>query len=303
MYKYGFIGMGNMGCAVLKGLLKIKPAKEIFFSSANGEKMKKIAEETGIIPAAAGEAGAINARERNRNVAANSEILILAVKPQVLPEVCGDIRDVLTPGHIVVSLAAGISLERISEMLSAKGGAAVNENKDNDEACGKYNSGKGIKLVRVMPNTPAAIGEGMTAISFADCPEQPFCEEEKDSVREIFSACGDIAEVTEKQLDVIGVTAGSSPAFTYMYIDALADAGVKFGLRRDEAQRIAAKAVMGAAAMVLDTGEHPEILKNKVCSPGGTTIEGVEALYEWGLKNAVMKACTACMNKNERLSG
>lgn len=303
MYKYGFIGMGNMGCAVLKGLLKIKPAKEIIFSSANGEKMKKIAEETGIIPAAAGEAGAINARERNRNVAANSEILILAVKPQVLPEVCGDIRDVLATGHIVVSLAAGISLERISEMLSAKGGADVNENKDNAKACGKDNSEKGIKLVRVMPNTPAAIGEGMTAISFADCPEQPFCEEEKDSVREIFSACGDIAEVTEKQLDVIGVTAGSSPAFTYMYIDALADAGVKFGLRRDEAQRIAAKAVLGAAAMVLDTGEHPEILKNKVCSPGGTTIEGVEALYEWGLKNAVMKACTACMNKNERLSG
>ena len=282
MYKYGFIGMGNMGSAVLKGLLKIKPAEEIIFSSADPEKMKKIAEETGIIPSGADGSGCPDAGERNRIVAESSEILILAVKPQVLPKVCDEIKDVLNREGIIISLAAGISLERLSAMLSE------GERK--------------TKLVRVMPNTPAAIGEGMTAICLAGEGEQLFSEDEKSEVKEIFSACGDIAVVTEKQLDVIGVTAGSSPAFTYMYIDALADAGVKFGIRRDEAQRIAAKAVMGAAAMVLETGEHPEILKNKVCSPGGTTIEGVEALYEWGLKNAVMKACSACMDKNERLS-
>lgn len=273
MYRYGFIGMGNMGKAILKGILKGEKAGNIIFSSEKSENMKEISEKTGIK-----EAEGADSAVRNRAVASSSEILVLAVKPQVLPKVCTEIKDFLTEGMTVVSLAAGVSLERLAELL-----------------------GGDVKLVRVMPNTPASIGEGMTAICFGQ--NGNFTEKDKESIREMFRACGEIAEVSEKQLDVIGVTAGSSPAFTYMYIDALADAGVKYGIKREEAQKIAAKAVMGAAAMVLQTGEHPEILKNKVCSPGGTTIEGVEALYEWGLKNAVMKACTACMEKNMRLSG
>lgn len=273
MYRYGFIGMGNMGKAILKGILKGEKAENIIFSSEKTENMKEISKKTGIK-----EVEGTDSAVRNRAVASSSEILVLAVKPQVLPKVCTEIKDFLTEGMTVVSLAAGVSLERLAELL-----------------------GGDVKLVRVMPNTPASIGEGMTAICFGQ--NGNFTEKGKESIREMFRACGDIAEVSEKQLDVIGVTAGSSPAFTYMYIDALADAGVKYGIKREEAQKIAAKAVMGAAAMVLQTGEHPEILKNKVCSPGGTTIEGVEALYEWGLKNAVMKACTACMEKNMRLSG
>ncbi len=273
MYRYGFIGMGNMGKAILKGILKEEKAENIIFSSEKSENMKEISKKTGIK-----EAEGTDSAVRNRAVASSSEILVLAVKPQVLPKVCTEIKDFLTEGMTVVSLAAGVSLERLAELL-----------------------GGDVKLARVMPNTPASIGEGMTAICFGQ--NGNFSEEDKESIREMFRACGEIAEVSEKQLDVIGVTAGSSPAFTYMYIDALADAGVKYGIKREEAQKIAAKAVMGAAAMVLQTGEHPEILKNKVCSPGGTTIEGVEALYEWGLKNAVMKACTACMEKNMRLSG
>lgn len=273
MYRYGFIGMGNMGKAILKGILKGEKAEKIIFSSEKSENMKEISEKTGIK-----EAEGADSAVRNRAVASSSEILVLAVKPQVLPKVCTEIKDFLTEGMTVVSLAAGVSLERLAELL-----------------------GGDVKLVRVMPNTPASIGEGMTAICFGQ--NGNFTEKDKESIREMFRACGEIAEVSEKQLDVIGVTAGSSPAFTYMYIDALADAGVKYGIKREEAQKIAAKAVMGAAAMVLQTGEHPEILKNKVCSPGGTTIEGVEVLYEWGLKNAVMKACTACMEKNMRLSG
>lgn len=273
MYRYGFIGMGNMGKAILKGILKGEKAGNIIFSSEKSENMKEISEKTGIK-----EAEGADSAVRNRAVASSSEILVLAVKPQVLPKVCTEIKDFLTEGMTVVSLAAGVSLERLAELL-----------------------GGDVKLVRVMPNTPASIGEGMTAICFGQ--NGNFTEKDKENIREMFRACGEIAEVSEKQLDVIGVTAGSSPAFTYMYIDALADAGVKYGIKREEAQKIAAKAVMGAAAMVLQTGEHPEILKNKVCSPGGTTIEGVEALYEWGLKNAVMKACTACMEKNMRLSG
>ena len=273
MYRYGFIGMGNMGKAILKGILKGEKAGNIIFSSEKSENMKEISKKTGIK-----EAEGADSAVRNRAVASSSEILVLAVKPQVLPKVCTEIKDFLTEGMTVVSLAAGVSLERLAELL-----------------------GGDVKLVRVMPNTPASIGEGMTAICFGQ--NGNFTEKDKESIREMFRACGEIAEVSEKQLDVIGVTAGSSPAFTYMYIDALADAGVKYGIKREEAQKIAAKAVMGAAAMVLQTGEHPEILKNKVCSPGGTTIEGVEALYQWGLKNAVMKACTACMEKNMRLSG
>lgn len=273
MYRYGFIGIGNMGKAILKGILKGEKAGNIIFSSEKSENMKEISKKTGIK-----EAEGADSAVRNRAVASSSEILVLAVKPQVLPKVCTEIKDFLTEGMTVVSLAAGVSLERLAELL-----------------------GGDVKLVRVMPNTPASIGEGMTAICFGQ--NGNFTEKDKESIREMFRACGEIAEVNEKQLDVIGVTAGSSPAFTYMYIDALADAGVKYGIKREEAQKIAAKAVMGAAAMVLQTGEHPEILKNKVCSPGGTTIEGVEALYQWGLKNAVMKACTACMEKNMRLSG
>ena len=273
MYRYGFIGMGNMGKAILKGILKGEKAENIIFSSEKSENMKEISKKTGI-----NEAEGADSAVRNRAVASSSEILVLAVKPQVLPKVCTEIKDFLTEGMTVVSLAAGVSLERLAELL-----------------------GGDVKLVRVMPNTPASIGEGMTAICFGQNGD--FTEKDKERSREMFRSCGEIAEVSEKQLDVIGVTAGSSPAFTYMYIDALADAGVKYGIKREEAQKIAAKAVMGAAAMVLQTGEHPEILKNKVCSPGGTTIEGVEALYEWGLKNAVMKACTACMEKNMRMSG
>ena len=273
MYRYGFIGMGNMGKAILKGILKGEKAENIIFSSEKSENMKDISKKTGIK-----EAEGADSAVRNRAVASSSEILVLAVKPQVLPKVCTEIKDFLTEGMTVVSLAAGVSLERLAELL-----------------------GGDVKLARVMPNTPASIGEGMTAICFGQ--NGSFSEKDKESIREMFRACGEIAEVSEKQLEVIGVTAGSSPAFTYMYIDALADAGVKYGIKREEAQKIAAKAVMGAAAMVIQTGEHPEILKNKVCSPGGTTIEGVEALYEWGLKNAVMKACTACMEKNMRMSG
>ena len=272
MYKYGFIGMGNMGKAILKGLSERGLCRDVVFSSGDPEKMKSIAEKTGI-KAADGKAGS----ERNRNVASMADIIILAVKPQVLPSVCEDIREALTAEKTVVSLAAGIRLEKLYELLGDK---AV--------------------TVRAMPNTPAAVGEGMSALCFG---KAELTGEKKKEIREIFEACGDTAEVSEPLLDVMGVTAGSSPAFTYMYIDALADAGVKYGIKREESVRIAAKAVLGAAAMVLRTGEHPEALKNKVCSPGGTTIEGVEALYETGFKNSVMKACTACMDKNDRLSG
>ena len=241
MVKIGFIGMGNMGNAILNGLLRTK------------------------VPHAGS----------NRECAKAVKYLILAVKPQYFDAVFSEIRDVVTPEQVVISLAPGVTISNITERL-----------------------GRNVRVVRAMPNTPAMLGEGMTGIS---CREGSCTEEEKETVRDIFSSCGRVEMVEERLMDAVGCVSGSSPAFVYMFIEALADGGVKYGLPRKTAYAMAAQTVLGSAKMILETGKHPGQLKDEVCSPGGTTIAGVSALEEHGLRNALIKAADACYEKTQSM--
>lgn len=260
MAKIGFIGMGNMGKAILLGALKEFSKEDIIFSAKTLETKKKIFEETGVEYA-----------DSNAECANRSKYLILAVKPQVYDGVLNGIRNMLTPDHVIISLAPGKTIEQL-----------------------KINLGKDKRIVRVMPNTPAMIGEGMTSIS---CQKDEFSDIELQMLEKIFGACGKAEFVDEKLINAVICASGSSPAFVYMFIEALADSAVRYGMPRKQAYMFAAQAVRGAASMVLETGEHPGILKDNVCSPAGTTIAGVAALEEYGLRNAVLKAAEATYKK------
>lgn len=264
MAEIGFIGMGNMGSAILKGLLKVYDPGELLFTAAHEEKMEKVTAETGVPHAAS-----------NRACAEASNYLILAVKPQYFDAVFADIREALRPGQIVISLAPGITIANICERLGGQ-----------------------VRVVRAMPNTPALLGEGMTGLAFE---ASAYSVGETERLKQIFACCGRVAVVEERQMDAVGCVSGCSPAMVYMFIEALADGGVKYGLPRKTSYEMAAQAVLGAAKMVLETGKHPGQLKDEVCSPGGTTIEAVSALEQWGMRNSVIKAADACYEKSSRL--
>ena len=264
MAKIGFIGMGNMGRAILKGLLKVYTPEDMIFTAAHEETMDRVTAETKVSHASS-----------NQECAVKAKYLILAVKPQYFDTVFGEIRDVLRPGQVVISLAPGISIQTMTDRL-----------------------GGSVRVVRAMPNTPAMLGEGMTGVSY---DAGAYEEEEKQEIGLIFSSCGRMELVEERLMDAVGCVSGSSPAFVYMFIEALADSGVKYGLPRGIAYTMAAQTVMGSAKMVMDTGKHPGQLKDEVCSPGGTTIAGVSALEEHGFRNSVIKAADACYEKTQRM--
>lgn len=264
MAKIGLIGMGNMGGAILNGLLKVYEPEDMIFTAAHQEKMDQVTAATRVKHASS-----------NRDCAAQVKYLILAVKPQYFDEVFGDIKDVLKKEQVVVSLAPGITAEAIRSRL-----------------------GGGVRVVRAMPNTPAMLGEGMTGVAYEP---GSLDGEEKGEIERIFSSCGRVELVEERLMDAVGCVSGSSPAFVYMFIEALADSGVKYGLPRKTACAMAAQTVMGSAKMVLETGKHPGQLKDEVCSPGGTTIAGVSALEECGFRNSVIKGADACYEKTQKM--
>lgn len=266
MHKAGFIGMGNMGGAILRGLLKqegIRP-EDLIFTAAHPEKMDQVTRDTGVAHGAS-----------NADCVKMAEYVILAVKPQYFDAVFQEINGVLRKGQIVISLAPGLSIQSLKERMGGE-----------------------VRVVRAMPNTPAMLGEGMTGIAFGT---DRYEEREKQEILKIFEACGRVREVEERQMDAVGCVSGCSPAFVYMFIEALADSGVKYGLPRAAAYEMAAQAVAGSARMVLETGIHPGQLKDQVCSPGGTTIAGVSALEEHGFRSAVIKAADACYEKSQRM--
>ena len=209
--------------------------------------------------------------DSNAECANRCKYLILAVKPQFYEEVIKGIRYMLTPEHVIISLAPGRTIEQL-----------------------KRNLGSDKRIVRVMPNTPAMIGEGMSGIS---CNKEELSEIEIQTLEKIFKACGRAEFIDEKLMDAAVCASGSSPAFVYMFIEALADSAVRYGMPRKQAYVFAAQAVRGAASMVLETGEHPGALKDSVCSPAGTTIAGVVALEEYGMRSAVLKASEAVYQK------
>lgn len=258
----GFVGMGNMGYAMLKGILQIFPKEEIIFSNRSEQKRNKVEVET-----------KVKAQLKNIDCVTQAKYIILAVKPQQYQMVLEEIKEVITKDHVIVSIAPGISSEQLREII-----------------------GQDKRIVRAMPNTPALLGEGMTGISYE---ENQYSDEEIEIIGQIFDSFGKYIKVEEKLMSAVVCASGSSPAYVYMFIEALADSVVKYGLPRDKAYEFVAQTVKGAAQMVLETGKHPGELKDQVCSPGGTTIAGVAALEEFGLRNAVIKASDACYNKAE----
>lgn len=258
--KIGFIGAGNMGYPLLCGSVQCFGAEEVMFRCAHEEKNKKIAEETGAICAT-------SLKELVQKVSC----VVLAVKPQFFSEILSEIKEAVLEGQVVISLAPGITTTYLKEQL-----------------CNK------TKIVRTMPNTPAQVSAGMTAICYGS---SDFETEEKQMVTKLFETVGKTVELSEHLMDASIVASGSSPAFVYMFMEALADGAVKYGIPRTVAYEMVGQTIIGAGKMLLETGEHPGKLKDNVCSPGGTTIAGVSALEEYGFRNAIIKACDACYEK------
>lgn len=252
--------MGNMGHAMLNGIMRTFDKSQIMFTDASDVVRVRVAEETGIKVA-----------PTNIELANSVKYIILAVKPQYYDAVIGGIRNVVTQDKIIISLAPGITIEDVRNKFETD-----------------------VRVVRCMPNTPAMIGEGMTGISY---DSREYNLEEMDVIAQIFSSFGKFSIVEERLLDTVTCVSGSSPAYVYMFIEALADSAVKYGMTRADAIEFAAMAVKGAADMVLTTKEHPAVLKDRVCSPGGTTIAGVSALEENGFRHAIIAATDKCYEK------
>lgn len=259
-HKFGFIGMGNMGYAILKGLLTTYEPQQMIFTSKDNAQMARVSAETNV-----------GSTRENNDCAAMAEYIILAVKPQHYDAVIREIRETVSEEQIIISIAPGITIEDL-----------------------KSSFGKNCRIVRAMPNTPALVGEGMTGVSLE---KKRYTQAEQETIYGFFESFGKMELVDEKLMNAVVCASGSSPAYVYMMIEALADSAVKYGLPRDAAYKMVAQTVLGSARMVLETGEHPGKLKDQVCSPGGTTIAGVAALEEHGLRNAFIKASDACYAK------
>ena len=263
--KLGFIGTGNMASAIMGGIIKnnVIPAEEIIGADLFAPGRERAQKEYGI-----------NVTADNKEVAQKAETIILSVKPQFYESVIADIKDVVTDKQIIITIAPGKTLAWLAEQF-----------------------GKDVKIVRTMPNTPAMVGEGMTAAT----PNEHVTKEELDYACKILSAFGKVEVVAEHMMDAVVAVSGSSPAYVFMFIEAMADAAVADGMPRAQAYRFAAQAVLGSAKMVLETGKHPGELKDMVCSPGGTTIEAVRVLEEKGMRSAVIEAMKACVKKGREM--
>lgn len=261
----GFIGAGNMGTAIVRGLLNtgVLMPEQITVADSRRQALESL---SGDFPRVRTTASIAEA--------ASADILILAVKPQSYKSVIREIREQISENTVIVSIAAGLNLKKISGWF-----------------------GKTVKVIRVMPNTPALVSKGMSAV----CPGDNLTGEEIQNVTAIFDSVGDTVLLPEHLMDAYTALAGSSPAWVFMFIEALADGAVRHGIPRDTAYRAAAQAVSGSAELVLSTGQHPAVLKDQVCSPSGTTIEAVAALEEAGFRSAVIKAVNDCTAKAKEI--
>ncbi len=255
----GFIGMGNMGRALVKGIKNCFGNSKIIFHRASKEKMIEFAKNEEIEYALS-----------NTDVVKKAKYIILAVKPQMFDMIFDEINPYITKEKVVISLAPGITIANLKEKCSQG------------------------RIVRTMPNTPAMVGEGMTGICY---DEAEFSEEEISDINKIFESVGKAKKVDEKLINSVVCASGSSPAYVFMFMEALADGAVKCGMPRNMAYEFVAQAVLGSAKLMQETGMHPGELKDMVCSPGGTTIAGVEELEKNGFRKAVFKATDACYEK------
>ncbi len=264
--KLGFLGTGNMGAALIKSLVKSSflPVDKISMFDVDINKLKQLKSETGV-----------SYFETAKELVQWSDIVVLAVKPNILKSVLEELKPVIDDKKVIVSFAVGIPISFYENIL-----------------------GTDKKLVRSMPNTPAMVGEGMTLI----CQNANVTELEFAIVKQMFDCAGKCEFLSEKLMSEVTALTGSSPAYVFMFIEAMADGAVLSGIPRDMAYRLAAQAVLGSAKMVLETGLHPGVLKDQVCSPGGTTIEAVSTLEKNGFRYSVLDAMNEC-TKKARLIG
>lgn len=264
--RIAFIGGGNMTEALVAGLLKagLATPEQLQATDILPERRRHLETRYGI-----------KTGTDNRAAAGWGEVLVLSVEPQILDSVLAEIRPALTPAQLLISVAAGYPVARVAGNAAAK-----------------------AHIVRAMPSTPSWVGAGVTALSLGP----GVTEEEAKQARMLFESVGLVLLVEERLMDAVTGLSGSGPAYVYLIIEALADGGVRAGLTRPAAQLLASQTVLGAARMVIESGEHPASLKDRVASPGGTTIAGLQKLEEGRLRATLMAAVEAAVKRSKELA-
>ena len=265
--KIGFIGTGNMGSSIIKGILssKFEKSENINIFDLDKEKVNNLVKEYGV-----------NTANSEKELAENCNIIVLSVKPHIIPVVLKNLSGNVKKDTIILTIAAGISISVIENAL-----------------------GEDKKVVRTMPNTPAQVLSGMTAVIFNKNIENS----EKEIIFKLLNSFGKSVEIEEKLMHAYTGISGSLPAYVYMFMEALADGGVLCGMPRNKAYEIVAQTVAGSAKMLLETGKHPGQLKDEVCSPAGTTIEAVRVLENGNFRGNVIEAVVACTEKSKEMAG
>ena len=262
--KVGFIGTGKMASAIIRGTIAkgLFHPEDVIASNPHADSRRKAEKELGI-----------RVVEDPECVVSEAPTVVLAVKPQQIPEVfaSGDLG--MTSSHVLISIAAGVTIETLKSYVPD------------------------TKILRVMPNINSTVSASATGY----CRSPDMTDSEVEEAKRILDAIGLSYEVKEKDMDALSSVAGCSPAFMFMVIDAIADGGVEMGLPRDISIRLAAQSMLGSAKTLLETGEHPEVLKDSVCSPGGSTIAGVKVLEDYAMRSAFISAVEACTEKNREL--
>ena len=259
----GFIGTGNMGTAIIKGLLsKNVESNSIFVYDLNEEAILGLKNMN------------LNICTSSQMVAQKSKYIFLSVKPNAYEKTLKDIREHLSEDSIIIAMAAGFDIAKIKNIIGTK------------------------KIVRIMPNTPALVNKGFTVVCFDDLVLQ----DEKNSVIGLLSTFSDVKEITENYLNAYSAISGSGPAYVFMMIEAMADAAVLMGIPRADAYKAVEHTIIGSAELALMTGKHPGELKDMVCSPGGTTIEGVRTLEETGFRSSIIECLVNTYKKNSDIS-
>ena len=263
--KIGLIGCGNMAKAIMQGFISTGTfaPEEIIASDKSRDVLDAAADKLGI-----------RTTTNNSELVLESEMIMLAVKPQVIESVITEIADVVSEQKLIISIVAGQSIRKLEELF-----------------------GGNVKLIRTMPNTPALVGAGMTAV----CSNGNVSRTELDYACRLLSSFGKAEVVSEKLMDAVVAVSGSSPAYVAMMIEAMADAAVNEGMPRAQAYQFAMQAVYGTAKLLMDTNMHPAVLKDMVCSPAGTTIEAVRVLEQKGFRSSIMEAMKACADVSSKL--
>jgi len=264
--RVAFIGCGNMGSALISGTIRggLVTRDKVLVTDVRPERLDFIREKEGI-----------STTEDNREAVKKSEVIVLAVKPQVIGKVLSEIKDVLTGDKIIISIAAGITTSFIEETLGGE-----------------------IPVVRVMPNTPVMVKTGASGI----CPGKYAGEKEESIAEQMFRGVGIVVKVSEEMLDAVTALSGSGPAYVFYIVESLIEAGIEMGLSEDAARTLVGQTVLGAARMVMEAGESPQVLRAKVTSPGGTTETALKYLEEKGFRRILIAAVKEAAKRSKELS-